>query len=89
MTLTGGYFFFRFKIFSYDTAIARLEQIAVRQKIEIDFFFQEKLKALQFLSKNFDPSQFKKSDFLSQKLAVLRQQYGDDFLNLEFLARTN
>ncbi|MFO8086112.1 MAG: ATP-binding protein [Desulfobacterales bacterium] len=85
MTLTGGFFLYRLQLLSYDMAIASLEQKALRQKLEIDFFLHEKLKAVRFLAQNFDRFQFKDESFLAQKLQGLKQEYGPAFMSLELM----
>ncbi len=85
MMLMGGFFLYRLQVISYDMAIAGLKHKAIREKLKIDFFLQEKLNAVRFLSRNFNPGQYNNESFLYQKLRELQQEYGYSFLNLGVL----
>jgi two-component system, NtrC family, sensor kinase len=82
--LISGVFFYRFQNFSDRMINVGLEQKVLKHKLDIDYFFQEKLKALWFFSRNFEPEQFKNESFLQRKIPDLHESYGDAFLNLGF-----
>lgn len=85
MVLVTGIILYRFNSFSHEMVHTHLEGLVLRNKQHIDFFLNEKLSNIRYLSRGFESELFKHDTFLMERLQDLREEYGPDFVDLELI----
>jgi two-component system NtrC family sensor kinase len=85
MVLITGIILYRFNSFSHEMVHAHLKGLVLEHKHQIDFFLNEKLSNIRYLSRSFEPELFRDNNFLKERLQDLREEYGLDFEDLELI----
>lgn len=85
MVLITGIILYRFNSFSHEIVHTHLEGLVLGNKHHIDFFLNEKLSNIRYLSRGFESELFRADSFLRERLKDLREEYNHDFVDLELI----
>jgi two-component system, NtrC family, sensor kinase len=83
--LITGIVLYRYHIFSNKIVNAHFEELVRGHKLHIDFFLKEKLRNINYLSRNFGLESFEDDSFLQERLHDLQEDYNLDFVDLELI----
>jgi len=85
MVLITGIILYRFNTFSHEMVYANLKELVLRHKLHIDFFLNENLSHIKFLSHNFEPELLQDDAFLHERLQDLQEEYNLVLMDLELI----
>ena len=82
MILVSALILYQFRISYHEKIYAHLETLVKKHKRNIDAFLKEKLGDIRFLAKTFTFEELSNESFLQDRLATLRQEFDQVFVDL-------
>lgn len=82
LILINGIIGYKFNTSYKEKVIAHLKEMVEKHKQNIDSFLNEKLSDILVLSESYSYDKFSKNEFLARKLHILKQEYGQVFVDL-------
>ncbi|MBT8763984.1 hypothetical protein KFV02_08585 [Desulfohalobiaceae bacterium Ax17] len=82
LILINGIIGYKFNTSYKEKVIAHLKEMVEKHKQSIDSFLNEKLSDILVLSESYSYDKFSKNEFLARKLHILKQEYGQVFVDL-------
>ena len=82
LILISGIIGYQFHTSYHETVLARLKELVLKHKQNIDSFLYERLSNIQITARTYTIPQLHNEAFLQERFSVLRDEYGGVFVDL-------